>query len=77
MTDGAFAQLCGDHPDFNLELSAQGELIVMPQTYTWAGARNSEVSEQLGNQARQDKRGVAYDSIRRRSADTGRRARTS
>jgi Uma2 family endonuclease len=62
MTDEAFAQLCQEHPDVNLELSAQGELIIMPQTFTWTGARNNEVSRQLGNWARQDKRGIAFDS---------------
>jgi Uma2 family endonuclease len=62
MTDQAFAQLCAEHPDLNLELSALGELIIMPQTYTWTGARNNEISAQLRNWARQDKRGIAFDS---------------
>ncbi len=62
MTDEAFAQLCAEHDDLNLELSARGELIIMPQTYTWTGAQNGEISRQLGNWARLDKRGVAFDS---------------
>jgi Uma2 family endonuclease len=62
MTDEAFAQLCAEHPDLNLEMSAHGELIIMPQTYTWTGARNNEISRQLANWARQDKRGGAFDS---------------
>lgn len=62
MTDEAFAQLCAEHPDLNFELSARGELIIMPPTYTWTGARNNEISRQLANWARQDKRGVAFDS---------------
>jgi Uma2 family endonuclease len=62
MSDEAFAQLCAEHPGLNLEMSAHGELIVMPQTFTWTGARNNEISRQLGNWARQDKRGVAFDS---------------
>ena len=62
MTDEAFAQLCAEHPDLNLEMSAHGELIIMPLTYTWTGARNNEISAQLHNWARQDKRGVAFDS---------------
>jgi Uma2 family endonuclease len=62
MSDEAFAQLCAEHPDLELELSADGELIVMPQTYTLTGARNNEISRQLGNWARGDKRGVAFDS---------------
>jgi Uma2 family endonuclease len=62
MTDEAFAQLCAEHPDLNLELSALGELIIMPQTYTWTGARNGEIMGQLHHWSRQDKRGVAFDS---------------
>ncbi|MDX1980675.1 MAG: Uma2 family endonuclease [Bryobacteraceae bacterium] len=62
MTDEAFAELCDAHPDLNLELSAQGELIVMPQTFTLTGARNHEISGQLWNWTRQDQRGVAFDS---------------
>ena len=62
MADEAFARLCAEHPDLNLELSAHGELIIMPQTFTWTGARNNEISAQLRNWARQDKRGVAFDS---------------
>lgn len=62
MTDEAFAQMCAAHSDLNLELSAHGELIIMPQTFTWTGARNGEISRQLANWAREDKRGVAFDS---------------
>jgi Uma2 family endonuclease len=62
MTDEAFAQLCAEHSDLNLELSAYGEIIVNPRTYTWTGAQNGEIMGQLRNWARQDKRGVAFDS---------------
>lgn len=62
MDDEAFALLCAEHPDLNLELSARGELIIIPQTYTWTGARNGEIMAQLRNWARQDQRGVAFDS---------------
>ena len=62
MTDEAFAQMCAEHSDLNLELTAHGELIIMPQTFTWTGARNGEISRQLANWAREDKRGVAFDS---------------
>ena len=58
MTDEAFAQLCAQHPDLNLEITAHGELIITPLAYTWTGARNSEIR----NWTRQDKRGVAFDS---------------
>ena len=44
MTDEAFAQLCAEHSDLNFELSADGELLVMPPTFTWTGARNNGIS---------------------------------
>jgi Uma2 family endonuclease len=62
MTDEAFAQLCAEHPDLMFELSAQGELIVKPPTYTLTGTRNNQISRQLGNWAEEDGRGVAFDS---------------
>lgn len=62
MTDEAFAQLCAEHPDLSFELSALGELIIMPLTYTLTGARNNEISAQLLIWARQDKRGLTFDS---------------
>lgn len=62
MTDEAFAQLCAEHPDLNLETSSHGELLILPQAYTLTGARNAEISGQLSNWARQDKQGVAFDS---------------
>jgi Uma2 family endonuclease len=62
MTDEAFAQLCADHPDLMFELSANGELFIMPPTFTWTGIRNNEISRQLSNWAREDKRGAASDS---------------
>ena len=44
MTDEAFAQLCAEHPDLELELSADGELIVMPPTYSDIGASSSIIT---------------------------------
>jgi hypothetical protein len=62
ITDEAFAQLCAEHPDLNFELSALGELIIMPPAYTWTGARSGEIMGQLHYWARRDRRGVAFDS---------------
>ena len=62
VSDEAFAQLCAEHPDLNLEMSAEGELIIMPLTFTLTGARNSEITAQLRIWTRRDKRGVAFDS---------------
>ena len=62
MTDEEFASFCAEHPDLSFETTSEGELIVMPLTYSLSGARNSEISAQLHIWARRDKRGVACDS---------------
>ena len=62
MTDEAFARFCADHPDLNFEMTAQGELIVLPPTYTLTGARNLEILGQLRNWARLNAAGIASDS---------------
>jgi hypothetical protein len=48
MTDEEFANFCAEHPDLSFEMTADGELIVMPLTFTLTGARNSEIAVQLG-----------------------------
>ena len=41
MTDEEFAEFCAEHPDLFFEMTADGELIVMPPTYSGTGASNS------------------------------------
>ncbi len=62
MTDQQFADFCAEHPDLSFEMSAAGEIIVMPPNFSKTGARNLEICMQLGMWARQDGRGVANDS---------------
>ena len=62
MTDDEFALFCGEHPDLSFEMTAEGEIIVMPPTYSLAGIRNQELGAQLRNWARTDGRGLASDS---------------
>jgi Uma2 family endonuclease len=62
MTDEEFSAFCAEHPDLNFEMSADGELIVMPPTYSDTGASNSEIAGELHNWARKDRRGVVCDS---------------
>ena len=62
MTDDEFASFCAEHPDLFFEMSAEGEIIVIPPTYSLTGARNAEISGQLREWAKRDGRGVACDS---------------
>ena len=62
MTDEEFAAFCAEHPDLFFEMTAEGELIVMPPTYFSTGARNSGITAELFAWATRDRRGIATDS---------------
>ena len=68
MTDGEFAAFCAEHPDLFFEMSAEGEIIVMPPTYTTGGASCSRIGARLAVWAEQDGRGI---SSRLRSSERG------
>jgi len=75
MTDGEFAEFSSEHPDLFLEMTAQGEIIVMPSTYTLTGVRDAEITGQLGSWAKQDSRGIATAPPRVLSSPMGRAVR--
>jgi Uma2 family endonuclease len=62
MTDQEFAAFCAEHPDLFFEMTAEGEIIVMPPTYSLTGARNFELAGQLRAWAIRDGRGIGCDS---------------
>jgi len=62
MTDEEFADFCAQHPDLFFEMTAEGELIVMPPNYTLTSARNRAIVSQLDRWAAQDCRGVVVES---------------
>jgi Uma2 family endonuclease len=62
LTVAQFQQLCRDNRDLRLELTSQGELIVMPPTGSKTGQRNFNLASQLGSWVRLDGSGVAFDS---------------
>jgi len=62
MTDEEFAGFCAEHPDLFFEMTAEGEIIVMPPAYSLTGARNADISSQLGAWADRDGRGIVCDS---------------
>lgn len=62
MSDEQFAGLCSEHPDLFFEMSASGELIVMPPNYTLTGARHRAILTQLDAWAQQDGRGTVTDA---------------
>ena len=62
MTDEEFAVFCTEHPDLSFEMSAEGEIIVMPLTSFRTGVRNSRITRQVDEWAEADGRGLACDS---------------
>ena len=59
MTDEKFTAFCAEHPDFNFETTAEGEII---PAHSLTGASNAEIGAQLRNWARIEGRGVGCDS---------------
>ena len=57
-----FMRFIAANPDLRTELTAEGEMIVLPPAFSDTGEQNSEIAVQLGMWARRDKRGKAYDS---------------
>ena len=62
MTDTEFAALCAEHPDLLFEVTGEGDILVMPPSYSLTGVRNSRIVRQLDAWAEQDGRGLASDS---------------
>ncbi len=62
MSDEEFVAFCAEHPDLHFEMTAEGELIVMPPTHSDTGLSNSEISGELRNWAKKDRRGLVGDS---------------
>jgi Uma2 family endonuclease len=62
LTDEQFEQLAAANRDLRLELTALGELVIMPPTGGNTGKRNIDLSFQLQAWNRQNQLGVAFDS---------------
>ncbi len=62
MTDDEFFDFCGLYPNFRIERTAEGEIVIMPPAGFETGYRNSELSAQLRIWAKADGRGKAFDS---------------
>lgn len=62
LTHDDFRELCQINHDIQLELTSQGELVLMPPTGWESGKRNSTINLDLGLWNRQSKLGVVFDS---------------
>jgi Uma2 family endonuclease len=61
-THEQFYEFCQANPDMRIERTAQGEVIIMPPTFSDTGNRNFRVSTQLGVWTEQDETGIGFDS---------------
>lgn len=62
MTDQQFADFCAEHPDLLFEMTAEGELIVMPPNFSTTSLQNRDILGQLDRWATADGRGFVIDS---------------
>ena len=62
LTEEQFERLCQENPDLRIELSAQGELVIMPPTGLETGRKNTKVTQSLANWSDLDGSGVVFDS---------------
>lgn len=62
LTPTQFYQLCQENPDFKLERTVAGELVIMAPTGGETGKRNSQLNLQLGLWNEQTQLGEVFDS---------------
>ncbi|BAY17616.1 hypothetical protein NIES21_34560 [Anabaenopsis circularis NIES-21] len=62
LTDEQFYQICLANDEWRIELTAEGELIIMPPTGGESGIQNSDINIELGLWNRQAKLGKVFDS---------------
>ncbi len=62
MSDKTFYEFCQHNKDFRFEMDKRGNLIIMPPTFLETSRKNADINVQLGNWAKKDKTGIAFES---------------
>ncbi|PYS93107.1 MAG: hypothetical protein DMF64_06145 [Acidobacteria bacterium] len=62
LDDKQFEELCRRNRDLRIEMTAEGDLIIMPPTFGRTGNRNAKLTQRFGNWTDADGTGVAFDS---------------
>lgn len=60
LTDDQFLRFCADNRDFRFEMSAEGELIIMPPPGSKTGWREGKVFQRLANWTEEDASGICF-----------------
>jgi Uma2 family endonuclease len=62
LTDEQFFRLCEDNRDLRIEMTAQGEMIIMSPAGSETGRKNARITYRLVQWAESDGSGVCFDS---------------
>ncbi len=62
LTEEQFVHLCQENSDLRIELTAQGELVIMPPTGMESGRRNLRLARRVDEWTEADGTGIAFDS---------------
>lgn len=62
ITDDEFENLCRRNPDLQIELTKEGELVIMPPTGGETGIRNFSLIVEFGKWLEKNQNGVGFDS---------------
>ncbi|HVF87525.1 MAG TPA: Uma2 family endonuclease [Pyrinomonadaceae bacterium] len=62
MNDEQFEEFCRLNRDLRIEMTAEGDLLIMPPTFSRTGNRNFKLTTQLGVWTEKDGTGVGFDS---------------
>ena len=62
ISDDRFESFCRQNPDVEMEMTKEGELVIMPPTGGETGNRNFSLIVSFGNWVEANKSGIAFDS---------------
>src|SRR5580700_6470800 len=62
MTDDEFVEFCAQYPDYSIEMSAEGEILILPLSDWFTSVQVGEILQQLGNWSRAGKGGWVTES---------------
>ena len=62
LTDTLFARICAANPDWRLERTAEGDLVIMPPAGADSSSKNADLTTDLAIWTRQTRLGKCFDS---------------
>ena len=62
LTDAQFPELCAQYPDYRIETTAEGDILILSPAHPRTGQRNAAITSQLFAWTEEDGRGEAFDS---------------